>query len=87
MSDAPRSAGRPSRPAERTPSSTDVVVAPGLSVHVFGKRVGIYSDRLDPGRGFVEMPLRDFVALVSFFAGRLGGEPLPPSQMHREEKE
>ena len=87
MSVPRRPARQAARPTDPTPNSTDVVVAPGLSVHVFGKRVGIYSDRLDPGRGFVEMPLRDFVTLVSFFAAKLDGELLLAPATRKEEKE
>jgi hypothetical protein len=49
-----------------------VVIAPGLSVHFIGRAVGIYSDRLEAGRGFAEMPTQDFVALLRYFASDAG---------------
>jgi hypothetical protein len=48
--------------------ASDVVISSGLSVHVFGDTVGIYSKRIEAGRGFAEMPVSDMLALMSFFA-------------------
>jgi hypothetical protein len=48
-------------------SSRDMLVRPGLSVHVYPGVVGIYSNRIDSGRGFVELPSADFLALLEFF--------------------
>jgi hypothetical protein len=45
----------------------DIVIAPGISVHIFGGTVGIYCDRMEAGRGFAEMPLSDFQALLRHF--------------------
>ena len=50
----------------------DVSIAPGMSAHVFGDVIGIYSARIDAGRGFVEMPVSDFVALVKYFTNAEG---------------
>lgn len=46
---------------------TDVVIANGLSVHFFGKTVGIYSTRVQSGRGFAELPVTDLQALIDYF--------------------
>lgn len=46
---------------------TDVVISNGLSVHFFGKTVGIYSTRIQSGRGFAELPVSDLQALVDYF--------------------
>jgi hypothetical protein len=52
----------------------DIVIRPGLSVHVYQGVVGIYSDRMDSGRGFAELPSADFRALVEYFS-RVGSLP------------
>lgn len=71
---------QPQEQSEATrPASGDVVIAPGLSVHLYGNRVGIFCSRIDSARGFVEMPLRDLLAIVSYFseggAGRVVIDP------------
>lgn len=53
--------------SQRTVHGTDVVLCPGLSIHFFGKTVGIYSTRIQAGRGFAELPLSDLQALVDYF--------------------
>ena len=46
---------------------SDAVIAPGLSVHFYGKTVGLYSSRLKVGKGFTELPVSDLIAIVDFF--------------------
>lgn len=46
---------------------SDVVIASGLSVHFFGKTVGIYSTRLQSGKGFTELPIADLQELIEYF--------------------
>lgn len=46
---------------------SDAVISPGLSVHFYGKTVGLYSSRLKVGKGFTEMPVTDLIAIVKFF--------------------
>ena len=58
-----------------------VTVAPGISAHIFGDVIGIYSERIEAGRGFVEMPLTDFAALVSHF-----GSPRAQAELQVEER-
>jgi hypothetical protein len=48
--------------------ASDAVISSGLSIHVFGNTVGIYSQRIEAGRGFAEMPVSDMLALMRFFA-------------------
>lgn len=45
----------------------DVVLRPGLSVHVYGSVVGVYCARLHAGKGFVELPSSDLQAIVEHF--------------------
>jgi len=49
-------------------ANVDIVVMPGLSIHIFGDVVGIYSNRIDAGRGFVEMPIGDLAAIVTYLS-------------------
>lgn len=60
------------KPHDNQPFETlkemDTVIAPGISVHVFGKTVGIYCERIESGRGFAELPLSDFQALIRHFS-------------------
>lgn len=62
-----KSSGGDEREAQRS-TTGDVVIAPGLSVHIYGKRVGLFCERIEAGKGFAELPLRDFVALIRHFA-------------------
>jgi hypothetical protein len=54
-------------PVRQILHESDVVIAPGLSVHFYGKTVGIYSARLKVGKGFTELPAADLLAIVKFF--------------------
>ncbi len=47
-------------------SSSDVVIAMGLSVHFFGKTVGIFSTRSKSSRGFAELTFDEVTALLEF---------------------
>jgi hypothetical protein len=55
----------------------DAVISPGLSVHHFGSSIGVYCDRLDASKGFVEIPIKDLIALVDFFTSERGIALLP----------
>ena len=55
----------------------DAVISPGLSVHHFGSSIGVYCDRLDASKGFVEIPIKDLIALVEFFTSERGIALLP----------
>jgi hypothetical protein len=46
---------------------SDAVISPGLSVHFYGKTVGLYSSRLKVGKGVTEMPVTDLIAIIKFF--------------------
>lgn len=50
--------------SQQTQPGSDVLVAPGLSIHFFGENIGIYSSRIVPGKGFVEMPASDLRAIA-----------------------
>jgi len=51
----------------QTATLNDMIVSPELSVHLFDKSIGIYSNRLEAGRGFSEMLIQDFIALLDHF--------------------
>lgn len=57
-----------SNPAREMLHESDAVIAPGLSVHFYGKTVGLYSSRLKVGKGFTELPTADLLAIVNFFS-------------------
>lgn len=47
---------------------SDAVISHGLSVHFYGKTVGLYSSRLKVGKGFTEISVTDLLAIVKFFS-------------------
>lgn len=47
---------------------TDVVVERGLSLHFFDTGVGIYSSRMECGRGYAQLSKKDFKLLLDFFS-------------------
>lgn len=57
-------------------NDTDIIVAPGLSVHLIGTNAGIYCNRLMPGKGFAELPVADLLAIVERFSTPEGRELL-----------
>lgn len=57
-----------SNPAREVLLESDAVIAPGLSVHFYGKTIGFYSSRLKVGKGFTELPTADLLAIVNFFS-------------------
>ncbi|MES2939395.1 MAG: hypothetical protein V4864_17035 [Pseudomonadota bacterium] len=68
ISEAEHESPPPMRERPGLTQASDAVITSGLSVHVFGNTVGIYSQRIEAGRGFAEMPVSDMLALMRFFA-------------------
>lgn len=68
MVEAVRRVGSTAKDRPALSQASDAVIASGLSVHVFGGTVGIYSERIESGRGFAEFPVADLLALIRFFA-------------------
>jgi len=53
-------------------AAADYALAPGLSLHLFGGRAGLYGTRIESGRGFAEMPAQDLLTLHRFLQGDEG---------------
>ena len=57
----------PHSPPDELSRQRDLIVSPGLSVHLYGTLVGIYGNCIDAGQGFVELPAADLISILQFF--------------------